>query len=178
MNHAASLVLALAALGVVGLPRTAVAEKLAERKITGQGVRFSIPANADRGKFTRTDEGQWRYRVKTNVRGLGHLTVIVEPRGDPESTLKNELIGVEANARSVHMKRSRAHVIDINRSKGGEALETTKGSRVAHVTTWSGKRQFELTLEATGGVDPTSHPVWKRLVASFRSDEPPLSLSK
>lgn len=144
------------------------------RTVTGQGVRFSIPARADRGRFTRTGEGQMRYRVKTNVPGLGHVSVTVEPRGDPESTLKNELIGVEANARSVHMRRTRAHVVPVNRSKGGEALETREHVRIAHLTTWSARRQFGLALEVTGDADPMKHPVWKALVASFRSDEPPL----
>ena len=143
------------------------------RTVSGQGVRFSIPTSAEKGHFVRDDEGAWRFRVKTNVRGLGALTVTVEPRGDPEATLVMELVGVEANARSIHMKRSRAHVIDVNRSRGGEALETTASARIAHLTTWSEKHQFTLSLEATGG-DPLAHPVWKALVASFRSDEPPL----
>ena len=145
------------------------------RTVTGQAVRFVVPDSADRGSFKRNADGQWRYRVKTNVRGLGALTVTIEARGDPESTLSMELIGVDANARSVHMKRSRAHCIDINRSRGGEALESTKAGGVAHAVCWSGKRQFELTLEASSdGVDPMDHPVWRRLVESFRSDEPPL----
>ena len=144
------------------------------RTVTGQGVRFAIPANAERGRFTRLEDGQWRYRVKTNVAGLGTISVSVEPRGDPESTLKNELIGVEANARSVHMKRTRAHVVAVNRSKGGEAHESRDDMRIAHLTTWSARRQFSLALESTGGADPMTHPVWKALVASFRSDEAPL----
>lgn len=144
------------------------------RTVTGRGVRFWTPISAERGKFVPAEEGQWRYRVKTNVKGLGALTVMVEARGDPEANLSNELIGVEANARSVHMKRSHAHVVDVNRSRGGEALESVGGKQIVHLITWSAKRQFTLSLESTGGVDPMRHPVWKSLVSSFRSDEAPL----
>lgn len=144
------------------------------RKVTGQSVRFEIPASSDKGRFTKNADGQWVYRVNTHVRGLGALTVVVEARGDPESTLSNELIGVEANARSVHMKRSRAHIIDLNRSRGGEALESVKGGHVAHAHCWSKQRQFELMLEGKGDTDPLDSSAWKRLVATFRSDEPPL----
>lgn len=148
-----------------------LARDSATRTVTGQGVRFSIPAGAERGRFTQIEDGAWRYKVKTNVRGLGSLSVTVEARGDPEATLKNELIGVEANARSKHMRRSRAHVVDVNRSKGGEALESTDGQSIAHLTTWSARRQFSLALE---GSAPMDHAVWKALVKSFRSDEAPL----
>lgn len=150
-----------------------LAKDTGSRTVTGQGVRFSIPAGAERGRFAPVEDGGYRYKVKTNVKGLGALSVTVEPRGDPEATLKNELIGVEANARSKHMRRSRAHVVDVNRSKGGEALETVDGKTIAHLITWSARRQFTLSLEGTSA-DPMSHPVWKALVKSFRSDEQPL----
>ena len=149
----------------------AIAKESAERKVTGHGVRFSIPAGAEKSSFKQVADGQWVYRTKTNVRGLTYLTVSIEPRGDAEATLVNELIGVEANARSKHMRRSNAHVVDVNRGRGGESLESTKSGGIAHLVTWSAKRQFELTLE---GNDPMDSAVWRRLRDSFRSDEPPL----
>jgi hypothetical protein len=135
-------------------------------------VKFASPAGAERGRFTAGDDGRWTYRVRANVRGLGALSVSVGPRGDPECTLVNELIGAEAQARTKYFRRSHARVIPINRSKGVQSLENGKDGSVAHATTWSRGRQFEFSLEGSG--DPLSHPVWKRLMESFRSDEPPL----
>lgn len=160
------LILMLATAAVAGTP--------ADRTITGRGVSFKVPHGAAKGRFAALDDGRHRFEVATHVGGLGTLAVTVGPRGDPEATLKNELIGAEATARLPAFRRSGAHVIKINRSKGCESLESREGAKIAHAICWSAKRQFELELVATGSRDPRSSHVWKRLVESFRSDEAPL----
>lgn len=170
MKLALFLALALAA--------PALAAKPAERTVTGRGVKFTIPAVAATGRFTEQDDGRAVYRVATNVKGLGQLTVFVGPRGDPESTLANELVGAQATGKLPLFRRTRARVIDFNRSRANECFESTKSGGIAHAIGWSARRQFELSLEGTSGTDPLTHAVWRRLMTSFRSDEPPLKLKK
>lgn len=161
------MLLVLAAGALAGTP--------ADRTVTGRGVSFKVPHGAAKGRFAALDDGRHRFEVATSAGGLGKLVVTVGPRGDPECSLVNELVGAEATARLPAFRRSSARVIPINRSKGVESVESRGGLKVVHAVCWSATRLFELELAAAkSGVDPRSHHVWKALVASFRSNEAPL----
>jgi hypothetical protein len=168
------LPLVLAALLVLGGSLAEAGPKT--RTIAGRGVRFDIPAGADKSSFSRGADGRFTYATATRVEGLGKLSVTVGPRGDPEATLKNEMYGVQANARTKHFRKAQVKTVDINRGKGVQALcPGPKGGPTAWIILWTKKRQFELTLESkSSGTNPLGHRVWKSLVSSFRSDEPGL----
>ena len=146
------------------------------RTVTGKNVSFQIPIGADKSSFQPTSDGRFSYATAVKVEGLGKVTVTVGPRGDPEATLKNELFGAHASARTKHFRKSRAKAIEINRGKGVQALISGEtGGSTAYCITWTKKRVFELTLESKrSGTDPLDHWLWKALVSSFRSDEPAL----
>ncbi|MBI4859562.1 MAG: hypothetical protein HY815_04780 [Candidatus Riflebacteria bacterium] len=164
---------AIATVLVAAVP---VRADLEMRIVTGPGVKFAVPADASRGRFTPQADGRSRYEVTAGVGGLGKLSVVVGHRGDPEASLQNEVQGAQALARTAHFRRTEVRTVEVNRGRGVQGVEhASQGREVAHCITWSKKRQFEFRLEgARSGVDPLHHPVWKKLLASFRSDEPPL----
>lgn len=150
------------------------------RTVEGRDTRFDIPTGADRSRFQPAGEGRWRYVTATRVKGLGRLSVTVGPRGDPEANLQMELQGWQACARMPAFRKDDVKCTDLNRSIGVVGLQRrSDGVRVAHAACWSRGRHFELALEsAAGSGDPLNHPVFKKLMASFRSREAPLRHSK
>jgi len=164
----------LVSVGLLG-PSPILAES-SVRKVSAHGIRFLVPSDTEKSSFKATPDGRKVLSARIGVSGLGRLTVIINPRGDPGATLQNEINGAEASAQTKVFRKSRVRAIPINRGQGVEGLiSQNKAPPTAYCITWTKNRQFELMLEASkAGTNPLVHPVWRRLQDSFRTDEPPL----
>ena len=115
-----------------------------------------------------------------NVRVGGDATVVVQSMTNTDTADVQGTIRQVAQLAEAGSELVRVTVNNDDAAKAlpaiVEGLEKRKdGTSVAHCVTWSRGREFEILLEASrSSTDPLSHRVWKQLLSSFRSDDPPL----